>query len=177
MVVSTSTRTFEDNGDGVATNNDFDRRGHAGLQKRGNGADADRPEETTADGGLAHGNHRARATARLVRRRRVDRVGQPHGSAPGPLVAKRQLHNALLEFTARGDSNHTLQAGTHTAILDDIPEDTDVFHVLVRQPRVPDYIVTDAFLYIIDPDGRIRLIGRREDVLGKKDSPIPARKP
>ena len=101
-----------------------------------------------------------------------------HFSADGrTLVAKRQLHNALLEFTARGDSNHTLQAGTHTAILDDVPEDTDVFHVLVRQPRVPDYIVTDAFLYIIDPDGRIRLVGRREDVLGKKDSPIPARKP
>jgi hypothetical protein len=101
-----------------------------------------------------------------------------HFAADGrTLVAKRQLHNALLEFSARGDSNHTLQAGTHTAILDDIPEDTDVFHVLVRQSRVPDYIVTGAFLYIIYPDGRIRLVGRREDVLGTKDSPIPAKKP
>ena len=101
-----------------------------------------------------------------------------HFTADGrTLVAKLQLHNALLEFSARGDSNHTLQAGTHTAILDDIPEDTDVFHVLVRQPRVPDYIVTDAFLYIIYPDGRIRLVGRREDVLDTKDSPIPAKKP
>jgi hypothetical protein len=42
---------------------------------------------------------------------------------------------------------------------------------------VPDYIVTDAFLYIIYPDGRIRLVGRTEDVLGTKDSPIPAKKP
>jgi hypothetical protein len=88
-------------------------------------------------------------------------------------VAKRQLHNALIEFAPRPDPNNTLQAGTHTAILDDIPEDTDVFHVLVREPRVPEYIVTDAFVYTIYTDGRIRLLGRREDVLGAKDSPLP----
>ena len=31
--------------------------------------------------------------------------------------------------------------------------------------------------YRIDPDGRINLLGRREGVLGRKDSPIPRPKP
>ncbi|HEV2643657.1 MAG TPA: hypothetical protein VGT98_13155, partial [Candidatus Elarobacter sp.] len=74
------------------------------------------------------------------------------------LLAKRRLHNAILEFSASIAGGNTLQAGTHRAVLDDIPEDTDVFHVLVRKPRVPEYVVTDEFLYGISPDGHIRLV-------------------
>jgi hypothetical protein len=84
------------------------------------------------------------------------------------IVGKRQLHNAILERGAsRGPDGKPPVAGTHAAVLDDVPEDTDVFHVLVREPGIPEYIVTNAFLYRVDPDGTIRMMGRREDVLGR----------
>jgi hypothetical protein len=54
-----------------------------------------------------------------------------------------------------------IEAGTHTAILDNIPEDTDVFHVLTRRPSVPEYVMTDAFLYSISPKGNIRIVSSR----------------
>jgi hypothetical protein len=87
------------------------------------------------------------------------------------IIVKRPLHRAVIEFSgaraANGGAGNRLTAATHTAILDDIPEDTDVFHVLVRRPQVPEYIVTDAFVYSISVDGNIRLLGRREAILGK----------
>ena len=83
------------------------------------------------------------------------------------IVARRRLHNAVIEFGAGREPGKVLQAGSHAAVLDDIPEDTDVFHVLTRTPRVPEYIVTDAFMYRIDADGAITLLGRREDILGR----------
>lgn len=82
------------------------------------------------------------------------------------ITARRQLHRTIVEFRGPSDSVST-KAGFSAAILDNVPEDTDVFHVLVRQPRVPQYIVTDAFVYRIDPDGVIHLLGRRADVLGR----------
>jgi hypothetical protein len=91
------------------------------------------------------------------------------------ILAKRQLHNAILERSVPLAAQGQLKAGTHTAVLDDIPEDTDVFHVLVREPGVPEYIVSDAFMYVIGTNGAIRYLGRREAILGK-DS-LPPRSP
>lgn len=84
--------------------------------------------------------------------------------------ATHRMHNAVIEFGTRADTmqkGFVLAAGVQTAILDNVPEDTDVFHVLVRQPRVAQYVVTDAFVYRIETSGDIRLLGRREEVLGK----------
>jgi hypothetical protein len=85
------------------------------------------------------------------------------------IIARRQLHKSILEFDARKftEGSNRLKAGTHTAVLDNIPEDTDVFYVLERSPKMPEYIVTDAFIFRIDVDGVIRNMGRREDILGK----------
>jgi hypothetical protein len=77
------------------------------------------------------------------------------------IVAKRRLHNTVIEYAPQQAGADKLQARTHTAVLDDIPEDTDVFHVLTRQPRVPEYIMTDAFMYAISTKGDIRIVGRR----------------
>ena len=77
------------------------------------------------------------------------------------ILATRQLHRALIEFAPRPRGADSLAAGTHTAILDDIPEDTDVLHVLVRRPRIPEVIVTDAFMWMIAPNGDIKYMGRR----------------
>lgn len=81
------------------------------------------------------------------------------------ILDRRQLHKALMEFRAPPPGTEP-QAAMHAAVLDDIPEDSDVFHVIVRRPQVPQLIVTNAFIYQIEVDGRIRLMGRREDILG-----------
>ncbi|MCY7347483.1 MAG: hypothetical protein LH614_14865, partial [Pyrinomonadaceae bacterium] len=45
------------------------------------------------------------------------------------------------------------QTGYHTAILDDVPEDTDVFHVLAREPKIPELVVTSKYVYRVAEDG------------------------
>jgi hypothetical protein len=48
--------------------------------------------------------------------------------------------------------------GFHTAVMDDIPEDTDVFHVLTRRPAVPEWLLTRKYVYLIRPDGSIEYL-------------------
>jgi hypothetical protein len=48
-------------------------------------------------------------------------------------------------------------AGYHTHVLSDIPEDTDVLHVLQQDPPVPETIGTADFVYVIGVDGAIAL--------------------
>lgn len=88
-----------------------------------------------------------------------------HGKS---ILAKRRLHDELLERggTRPRSGADKLVAGMHTAVLDDIPEDTDVFHVLAREPEVPEYIITEAFIYKVETNGQIRFGGRRKDALG-----------
>jgi len=70
------------------------------------------------------------------------------------VIARRRLHNTILEYGATRHEGK-LEAGYHTAILDDRPEDTDVFHVLSRVPKVPEYIVSKSYFFRVDLDGRI----------------------
>jgi len=79
------------------------------------------------------------------------------------IVEKRQLHKAIIEFQAPKDV--TPQSGYHTAIMDNIPEDTDVFHVLTRIPKVPELIVTEKYVYQVKTDGSIIYIMTREAFL------------
>jgi hypothetical protein len=79
-------------------------------------------------------------------------------SADGRTITeRRRLHNATLEFVApaqKADSS-TLDASLQTIVIDDRPEDTDVFHVLVRQPRVRGLFVSRSYYFEIDTTGRI----------------------
>ncbi|HXQ70664.1 MAG TPA: hypothetical protein VN844_09265 [Pyrinomonadaceae bacterium] len=70
------------------------------------------------------------------------------------IVEKRQMHKAIIEFSTSGN----VKAGYHTAIMDQIPEDSDVFHVLARKPSMPEWIATNMFVYKIEPDGKIRYL-------------------
>nr|ART36399.1 C666 [uncultured bacterium]ART36904.1 D56 [uncultured bacterium] len=70
------------------------------------------------------------------------------------IIEKRQMHKAIVEFTTQ----ENVQAGFHTAVLDQIPEDTDVFHVLTRKPSVPQWIATKLFVYRVETDGTIRYL-------------------
>ena len=72
----------------------------------------------------------------------------PDGSK---IVERRQLHKTILEIK----TTENTEGGFHTAILDDIPEDTDVFHVLTRKPSMREWIGTQKYIYIVEPDGSI----------------------
>lgn len=68
------------------------------------------------------------------------------------ILDKRLLHRSLMQMPIPPDS---AVAGVHTAVMDDKPEDTDVFYVLTRNPLLPEIIVTEHFLYEIRVDGTI----------------------
>lgn len=74
------------------------------------------------------------------------------------IVEKRQLHMSILEIPPTSvPKGSTPAGGVHTHVLSDVPEDTDVFHVLTRKPSVPEMIATkNRKLYEISPDGTIR---------------------
>ena len=71
------------------------------------------------------------------------------------VLERRRLHNDVIEFTGASKDGKPLAAGTHSAVLADEPEDTDVFHVLTRTPRVPEYIVTRSYYFSVAIDGHI----------------------
>ncbi|HEX8493519.1 MAG TPA: hypothetical protein VF658_11795 [Pyrinomonadaceae bacterium] len=73
------------------------------------------------------------------------------------IVEKRQLHISIIEFTSPPDSSDA-KASFHTAVLDDIPEDTDVFHVLSRTPSVPEWVASKKYVYLIETDGTIKYL-------------------
>lgn len=83
------------------------------------------------------------------------------------VVEKRQMHRSVLEFKI--DPN--AEAGFHTAIVDNVPEDTDVFYVLSRRPSTPEYIMTEKFLYRVETDGTIKYLMTREDFM--KTNKVP----
>jgi len=75
------------------------------------------------------------------------------------ILAKRRLHNIVLEVRVPADTaGKVMKALMHTAVLDTIPEDTDVFHVLTRGIRVPEMVMTDKYVYKIETDGRISVV-------------------
>jgi hypothetical protein len=71
------------------------------------------------------------------------------------ILEKRQMHNTILEKTppSRGQG----KAGYHTHTLGEVPEDTDVFHVLRQDSPAPEFIATPHFLYQVKTDGTIQL--------------------
>jgi hypothetical protein len=83
------------------------------------------------------------------------------------IVQKRQLHKSVIEIERPKDKDQQQVGGIHTHVLDETPEDTDVFHVLTREPSVPEMIVTQQFVFEVNPDGTIKYVGKAEDVLKK----------
>ena len=77
------------------------------------------------------------------------------------IVEKRQLHKSIIEYATPPETQKA-EAGYHTAVLDDVPEDTDVFHVLVRKPSVPEWVATRLYVYRIETDGAINYLMTRE---------------
>ena len=68
------------------------------------------------------------------------------------------MHKAVLESTpAQVPDGASPAAGHHTHTLTNQPEDTDVFLVLSRQPRAPEYVSAGGHIYKIDIDGTIKV--------------------
>jgi hypothetical protein len=72
------------------------------------------------------------------------------------ILEKHQMHKSILE-SPPADKGKKLAAGFHTHVLSDLPEDTDIFHVLTQDPRLPEMIGTPHFLYQVRADGTITL--------------------
>jgi hypothetical protein len=69
------------------------------------------------------------------------------------ILQKRQLHKTILESPpAKGKK---VVAGFHSHVLSDVPEDTDVLHVLQQDPARPEMVGTAHFVYEIGVDGAI----------------------
>lgn len=71
------------------------------------------------------------------------------------ILEKHQMHKSIIE-TPTQPGKKTV-AGFHTHFLSDLPEDTDVFHVLTQDPPLPEMIVTSHFTYQVKADGTIQL--------------------
>ena len=80
------------------------------------------------------------------------------------IVGKRRLHKSVIEVERPEGEDQRPVAGVHTHVLDETPEDTDVFHVLTRKPAVPELIRTEHFLFVVEADGGITFSGKAEEV-------------
>jgi|SRR5579859_1215068 len=69
------------------------------------------------------------------------------------IVEKRQLHKAIMDRDFRNVARP--QAGYHTHVLSNVPEDTDVFFVLSQKSPVPEYVGTKNQIYVVKIDGSI----------------------
>ncbi len=71
------------------------------------------------------------------------------------ILEKRQLHKTILE-TPPAKSKKVV-FGFHSHVVSDVPEDTDILHVLQQNPPVPEMVATPHFTYEIATDGSIRI--------------------
>jgi hypothetical protein len=61
------------------------------------------------------------------------------------------MHRTLLNLALP----ESAASGLHTVVVDDVPQDSDVFLVLVGHPRRPELIATEHYDYEIAVDGSI----------------------
>ena len=75
------------------------------------------------------------------------------------LVEKHPMHKTVLDIDdSSADKGAKLASGWHTHVLSNVPEDSDVFHVLTRKPSIPEYVGTmDKKIWVINTDGTILL--------------------
>lgn len=81
------------------------------------------------------------------------------------IIETRQLHQSILE--RRVPKDVTPAISFHTAIVDEAPEDTDVFYVLWRRPAVPELVAAQTFMYQVETSGTIRYLGLTKDIIKK----------
>jgi len=80
----------------------------------------------------------------------------PDGSA---IIEKHPMHKSIFQTdNSKLPKGAQLAGATHSHILSDAPEDSDVFVVLTRKPPVPEFVGTKSHLYKIGLDGTISVM-------------------
>lgn len=74
------------------------------------------------------------------------------------ILEKRQMHKTIIETASQSGKKGV--AGFHTHVLSDLPEDTDVFHVLTQDPPLSEFVGTPHFTYQVKADGTIQIEGK-----------------
>ena len=77
------------------------------------------------------------------------------------ILEKRQMHKTIIENQPAKGTKKVI-AGYHTHVLSDLPEDTDVFHVLTQDPPLPEFLTTPHFTYQVKTDGTIQIEQKRK---------------
>jgi DUF1365 family protein len=78
----------------------------------------------------------------------------------------RRLHLGTIEFDRTNRPDAQYAASSHNTAVDNMPEDTDVAHILTRRPRVLGYVFTPEYLYMINEDGSLRMVMPRAKLIG-----------
>ncbi|MBX9568269.1 MAG: hypothetical protein K2X77_05205 [Candidatus Obscuribacterales bacterium] len=76
------------------------------------------------------------------------------------ILETRQMHKGILPYSPKNfppADKDQLRAAFHTAVTHDTPEDTDVMHVLVRRPRIPEFISAGDWIFQVHTDGKISI--------------------
>jgi hypothetical protein len=76
------------------------------------------------------------------------------------ILEKRQMHKTIIETVPQAGKK--MVAGFHTHVLSDLPEDTDVFHVLTQDPPVAEFVGTAHFTYQVKTDGTMQIEEKRK---------------
>lgn len=83
------------------------------------------------------------------------------------VLETHRMHVGMIEANRDGGSGDArLVAKGSGKALRDLPEDSDVFHVLMNRPAVAEVVVTPRRRYRIDVDGSITLLQGKETVVG-----------
>ncbi|MFL5640704.1 MAG: hypothetical protein ACJ78M_15140, partial [Gemmatimonadaceae bacterium] len=78
------------------------------------------------------------------------------------ILETRRMHVGMVESKDQA----RLTAGKQRKAVQDLPEDSDVFHVLIGRPPVARVVVTARHQYVIGVDGSIKLAAGKETVVG-----------
>jgi DUF1365 family protein len=78
----------------------------------------------------------------------------------------RPLHLGTIEFDRSNKPDAQYVASSYNTAVSDIPEETDVAHILTRRPRVLGYVFTPQYLFMINEDGSLRMVMPRMRLIG-----------
>lgn len=75
------------------------------------------------------------------------------------VLEEHQGHKSLIKEKRLATKYGGRRMAYHQAILDEMPEDTDVLHVLSREPRRAEIVTTANYVYRIEISGEIKYLG------------------
>ena len=83
------------------------------------------------------------------------------------VLGTHRMHVGMVSGAAGTRTDGTrVAASWHRTTVHDLPEDSDVFHVLARRPQVPEIVVTRHHQYVVGVDGSIKYAQKKEMVVG-----------